>query len=184
MMQKVSKILVLMNVVLSALFLATGVMVRTTRLDLKGQLRDLQAKVQALTTQKNDITTANEGLKKELETQTAKLESVNKENVAEAEKMKSNADRLVSDRDESQKRWEASKEEFGTSVAQQTELRMQAEATRTKWEAILENNTVLVQKRTTLNDELAQVTNNLETARIRNQWLEKRVKELEALASK
>lgn len=178
------KILVVLNLFMSFIFMAFAMMVYTTRVDLKGQL-----------TKKDE----------EIRTAGSKASSANAEKdktVADAAEAKKLFDQQMASKNQEVNKYKAESKQFSDQLAQlrteigestaglkgtATELlqrRQEVEQGREYRKKLLDENTALVNEKTRLSDQLAQSSNTLKLSNERNEQLLDRIQKLEAYAVK
>lgn len=178
------KILVVLNLFLSFIFMAFAVMVFASREDLRKQLKDKENAVQAANAKAGE---ANTNLAK-AQADMAEAKKVSDQQLAskeqEVNKYKAES-KQFSDQLTAIRTQEGSLRSDSASIA--TELnqrRQEVDQLREYRGKLLEENTKLVNTKTQLSDQLAQSNNTLKLATERNEQLLDRIQKLEAYAIK
>jgi archaellum component FlaC len=174
----VGKILVVIILLMSCIFMAWSVMVQTARLDLKADLAKAKQDVGKLETAKNDLTSERDKLETDLKANQEKLKQEMDLAKKEIDKRQAQIDQLQAQLAQQTKDFGSAITQTGIAQEQQTERTREVTDLRAKNHELIKKNMALSTQRLELTDQLTQANNDLESLRARNQQLEERYKEL------
>ncbi|MFO0948471.1 MAG: hypothetical protein U1D30_21540 [Planctomycetota bacterium] len=177
------KIVVLVNLSLSFLFLGFATFVYRSRVDLAGELRTARSKVSELQNRRTTTEEENTRLTQILDADKARLAQATKDNETNAAERNTKIEDLSSQLEQNRQRIAEAQETFHRTAAQQTERRQEVERLRGVLANLDQQINDLEAQKTSLNNQLAQTTNNLVESQTREAELAKRVSELEGLSS-
>lgn len=173
------KILVVINWLMSLIFMGFAVAVHVAREDLVDKYKKEQAKVQTELKNLSDMKAQKAAVEKlrddalaEVKAQKEKAENAEKQRLADVE-------RVEKERDAAKKESAESLAQMNSATIEQTQRRGEVDKLRASREEMLKKNTELVIERTNLQDELAQLKSQYEQGQVRNQQLAERIQQLE-----
>lgn len=177
------KVVVLVNLSLSFLFLGFAVFVYRSRVDLSGELRAARSKVSDLQNRRTANEEENTRLTQVLDSDKARLAQAVKDNEANAAERNSKIEDLSTQLEQNRQRIAEAQDTFHQTTAQQTERRQVVERLRGSLATLEQQIDELEANKSSLNNQLAQTTNILIESQTRKTELAKRVSELEGLSS-
>lgn len=173
------KILVIINWLMSLIFMGFAVAVHVAREDLVDKYKKEQGKVQTEQKRVADMTAQKSAAEKLLADAQSEVKA-QKEKADAAEKQRlADVDRVEKERDAAKKEAVESLAQMNSATIEQTQRRGEVDKLRTSREEMLKKNTELVIERTNLQDELAQLKSQYELGQARNQQLAERIQQLE-----
>ena len=175
----VGKILVLINLVMSFMFMAFAVMVYTTRTDLKGELAEQKALVSKAGQEKSDLETKNADLEKKLQVEQANLKKAKDDATKTVADLNSQIQSLQSERQTIREENQKSLAQLQTATTEQQQRREEVKRLNDEKFQLLESNNKLISERTELSDNLAKRESELALLTERNQQLNERLTQLE-----
>lgn len=174
----VGKILVLVNLVMSCIFMAFAVLVYTTRLDLQGDLRKAKEEVGKLTQEKSNLTDKEAELNKQLGDHKTRLQQTQEAAKKEADTRQAELEQLKTELSAKSNAAAANQERMKVSVAEQSQRTQEVVQLRTTRDELLKVKADLVTEKVNLQDQLAQTQNDLNSALARNKQLDERLQQL------
>lgn len=165
------KILVLLNLIMSFIFMAFAVMVYQSRIDMKGKLDAANQQVAVEKKKTADMETDKQNLEKQLQDKNADLQKSESENARRLGEQKTQIEQLRSS--VARSRDEAASALAASQVAntELTQRKQEVDRLREYRDKLLTDNRNLVNERTKLTDQLAQSNNQLSLASTRNNQL-------------
>jgi regulator of replication initiation timing len=173
------KILVLINLAMSFLFMAFAVIVYTTRVELNTQLASAK-------TASAKVASENASLKAEKDDLSKKMADQVAESKREADRLngviknqKSTIDNKDAELRRARVESSASSAEMNNATVEQKQRRQEVEELRKTRDNLLGKNADLITRNTSLQDKLSQTTNDLQLATTRNEQMAERLRQLE-----
>jgi chromosome segregation ATPase len=173
------KILVIFNMAVSFLFLGFAIMVCSTRVDLRAQLNQEKSRVSALTTEKGSLQTKCDDLEKQKADEDTKLKKITADNEQQKTTLQGQIAQLQEEINKSKQESATAITQMQGATSEQTQRRGDVEQLRNTRNGLLAKNAEIVGQKTTLQDQLSQVTNDLRLANDRNRQLVDRLKQFE-----
>lgn len=172
------KILVVVNLVMSCIFMAFAVMVQTARLDMKAQRDKASADVSRLTSEKNNLNDEKSKLDADYKAQQEKHKQEMATADAELKKRQGQIEQFKAQLAQHQQESGAALTEMKTAQTQQAERTTEVTGLKARRDELMRKTAELTTQKADLQDKLTQSNNDLESLRTRNQQLEERFKEL------
>jgi len=180
----VGKILVIVIMAFSLLFLGISTVVFSTATNWKDATAKEQAKLSELQKKQSDALGAIEGSKKELATAKASYEAASKQLADQNAALKADVDRAVVEKTEAQKALEIAGQTAKTSLDQALALKSESDLLREQKSAVEKQANEYKLRETELNDRIRELSRMLETATNNAKDLRERVARLTGVVRK
>lgn len=178
-MTLVGKILVLLNLVMSFIFMAFALLVYETRVDLRNEMTKVKSDLDKAQVTARGFEEEKQAALKQLAEQKEAMQKSESEAARQIADLRKNLETVSTQLNETRKESSSSMAELGTATKEQQQRRDEVAALREAREQLLAKNADLTNKNNSLQDQLAQTTNDLQLVNARNEQMLNRIRELE-----
>lgn len=177
-MTSVGKLLVVLNLVMSCFFMAFAVVVYTAREDLQGKIAAKDKQIAQINQTSSQHQSKAEELDKVVKDTQATLEKVQQETAQKIAELNTQVASLDGELQKARSEATAATSAVKVTTTEQVQRQKEVESLRALRDEFLQKNSELVAKNTDLQDQNAQLKNDLDLLTDRNEELDGRLKQL------
>lgn len=178
------KVFVVLNVLMSFIFMAFAMLVYTTRVDLRGELAKKETQIAQVNREKQETLAKIAEVERALAAESQKLKQAEADRMVAEENLKRERDEQIAELRSLKEEHEKKLADFNVSTLEMNQRKKEIDQVREDRNTLIKANAQLTTDKGELQDKLSQMQNDLQQMTERNQQMASRVAQLEGYVVK